>query len=151
MKNRIILTAMGLLAASGALAQAGKGAPSEKGWEFGAVLDTTATSRPLAMGSRDKGLQLGHSDLTAHGPLGAHLRAGVVASVATHEGKLEKGFEEVWIETTSLPAGLQLRAGRFPSQVGYLNTSTRMPMTLPTARCSTVRFSAVTGTTKGCG
>ena len=122
MKNRIILTAMGLLAASGALAQAGKGAPSEKGWEFGAVLDTTATSRPLAMGSRDKGLQLGHSDLTAHGPPGAHLAGGVVARVAPQGGKLEKGFGEVWLEPPSLPAGLQLRAGRFPSQVGYLNT-----------------------------
>jgi hypothetical protein len=39
----------------------------------------------------------------------------------THDGKLEKGIEEAWVETTRLPAGLQARAGRFASQIGYLN------------------------------
>lgn len=90
-------------------------------WRLGAVIDVTHSSRSLAVGGRDQGLQLGHSDLSAAGPLGRHLRAQVVATFATHEGKLEKGFEEVWLETTSLPAGLQLRAGRFPAQIGYLN------------------------------
>ena len=70
---------------------------------------------------RDQGLQLGHSDLTASGPLGRHLRGHVGAVFETHDGKLEKGFEEVFIETTSLPYGLQARAGRFASQIGYLN------------------------------
>lgn len=92
-----------------------------KDWEFGAVLDITHTTRPLAAGMRDQGLQLGHSDLTASGPLGPWLRGHVGAVFATHEGKLEKGFEEVYVETTALPAGLQLRAGRFASQIGYLN------------------------------
>lgn len=90
-------------------------------WQFGAVLDVTATSRALELGGRDRGLQLGHSDLTARGPLGESLRAQVTASLATHEGKLEKGIEELWLESTSLPAGLQVRAGRFASQIGYLN------------------------------
>jgi hypothetical protein len=96
-------------------------AQSAKGWDFGAVLDLAATSRPLALGARDKGLQLGHSDLTASGPLGSLLRAQVTATFETHDGKLEKGVEEAWLETTALPAGLQLRAGRFASQIGYLN------------------------------
>lgn len=94
---------------------------NSKGWEFGAVLDLTHTSRPLAAGMRDQGLQLGHSDLTASGPLGRHLRAHIGAVFETHEGKLEKSLEEAFIETTSLPSGLQLRVGRFASQVGYLN------------------------------
>lgn len=94
---------------------------NSKGWEFGAVLDLTHTSRPLAAGMRDQGLQLGHSDLTASGPLGRHLRAHIGAVFETHEGKLEKSLEEAFIETTSLPSGLQLRMGRFASQVGYLN------------------------------
>ena len=96
-------------------------AQSAGGWQFGAVLDITHTTRALEIGTRDRGLQLGHSDLTASGPLGSLARAQLTASVATHDGKLEKGIEEAWLETTRLPAGLQLRAGRFASQVGYLN------------------------------
>lgn len=92
------------------------------GWAFGAVLDVAATSRPLALGARDKGLQLGHSDLTATGPVGPHLRAHATAMFETHDGRLERAIEEAWVETTRLPAGLQLRAGRFASQVGYLNS-----------------------------
>lgn len=108
-------------------AQAGasstRSAPAVAGehWEFGAVLDLGYTSRALALGSRDKGLQLGHSDLNAGGPLGRHLRAQLSAALATHDGELERGLEEAWIETRTLPAGLQVRAGRFASQVGYLN------------------------------
>jgi hypothetical protein len=96
-------------------------AQTAKSWELGAVLDLGLTSRPLALGARDKGLQLGHSDLTASGPLGAHLRGHLGAVFETHEGKLEKGLEEAWLETTTLPWGLQLRGGRFASQIGYLN------------------------------
>ena len=90
-------------------------------WQFGAVLDATSTSRALELGTRDKGLQLGHSDLTASGPLGRHLQAQISAVVATHEGKLEKSFEEAWLETRTLPLGLSARIGRFASQIGYLN------------------------------
>jgi hypothetical protein len=110
------LVTLALFASTTVAAQA-----QSKGWEFGAVLDLTHTTRPLAAGMRDQGLQLGHSDLTASGPLGPWLRGHVGAMFATHEGKLEKGFEEVYVETTALPAGLQLRAGRFASQIGYLN------------------------------
>ncbi len=108
--------ALAILVAAG-LAQA----QSVAGWDFGAVIDVATTSRPLALGGRDQGLQLGHSDLTASGPLGSHLRGQLTASFATHEGEVERGFEEAWIETTTLPLGLQLRGGRFSSQIGYLN------------------------------
>lgn len=96
-------------------------AQSVRGWEFGAVLDVGMTSRALALGSRDQGLQLGHSDLTASGPVGSMFKARVGAMFETHEGKLEKGIEEAWLETIRLPAGLTVRAGRFASQIGYLN------------------------------
>ncbi len=107
-----------------AVAQGAPGARPASGagtWQFGAVLDVAYTTRALALGSRDQGLQLGHSDLTASGPLGPLFRAHVGAMFETHDGKLEKGIEEAWVETTRLPAGLQARAGRFASQIGYLN------------------------------
>jgi hypothetical protein len=114
MKTNLLCAAALLLSTTGF-------AQTNKAWEFGGVLDITHTTRPLALGMRDQGLQLGHSDLTASGPLGRHLRGHVGAVFETHDGKLEKGFEEVFIETTSLPYGLQARAGRFASQIGYLN------------------------------
>ena len=96
-------------------------AQSGSGWQWGAVLDATHSTHALAEGGRDRGLQLGHSDLMASGPLGPQLKARLAAVFATHGGVLEKSIEEAWLETTRLPAGLQLRAGRFASQIGYLN------------------------------
>jgi len=90
-------------------------------WQFGVVIDAGATSRALELGARDQGLQLGHSDLSASGPVGKFFNAKLTGVAETHEGKLETGLEEAWLETTSLPMGLQLRAGRFASQVGYQN------------------------------
>lgn len=109
------------LALALAAAAGGAAARSLGEWEFGAVLDLTQTSRALALGGRDQGLQLGHSDLTANGPVGTQLKAHLGAVLATHEGRLERGVEEAWLETTRLPGGLQVRAGRFASQIGYLN------------------------------
>ncbi|MGV3493255.1 MAG: hypothetical protein ACO1OY_05245 [Ramlibacter sp.] len=91
------------------------------GWQAGAVLDISATSRALALGKRPEGLGLGHSDLSASGPLGPLFQAQLTASLHSDEDRIEGGFEEAWLQTTRLPAGLQVRAGRFSSQVGYLN------------------------------
>lgn len=104
-----------------ALPPMARAATPGEAWQFGAVLDLAATSRPLALGARDQGLHLGHSDLTASGPLGRHLRAQVNAVAATEGGRVETGIEEAWVETRSLPLGLSARAGRFSSQIGQLN------------------------------
>jgi hypothetical protein len=111
-----------LLACSGAaLAQSGGPASPLTGWQGGAVLDVSVQSKALALGQRDKGLGLGHSDLSAWGPLGQHVEAQLTAAAHTHEKKFELELEEAWFQTRTLPAGLQLRAGRFPAQLGYLN------------------------------
>lgn len=90
-------------------------------WTWGAVLDASATSRQLGLPSRDQGLALGHSDLSAGGPLGQAFSAQVTAATHTDGGKLEAELEEAWVQTRTLPWGLQVRAGRFASQLGYLN------------------------------
>ena len=94
---------------------------SAGGWQAGAVLDVSASSRSLALGQRDQGLGLGHSDVSAGGPLGRHFEGRITAAAHTLDDKLEAELEEAWLQTRSLPAGLQLRAGRFSSQLGYLN------------------------------
>lgn len=90
-------------------------------WRIGGVLDLTHTSRSLAMGQREQGLQPGHSDISAAGPLGQALQARLTLAAHTHDGKIRLGLEEAYLQTRQLPAGFQLRAGRFASQIGYLN------------------------------
>jgi hypothetical protein len=97
------------------------GAAGNAGWQFGAVVDAAHLSNTLPLGLRDKGLGLGHSDLLARGTLGRHFSAEGIAAISTHEGHLEKGVEKLFIQTRTLPAGFQVRMGRFASQVGYLN------------------------------
>lgn len=115
-------TGLSLMLAAGLPAAARAQSPT---WQYGAVLDLSLASRPLALGARSRGPQLGHSDLSASGPITPWLRAQLTATVATHEHEgrreFERGIEEAWVETTRLPGGLQLRAGRFASQIGYLN------------------------------
>ncbi|MFN7727174.1 MAG: hypothetical protein ACK5QH_19125, partial [Rubrivivax sp.] len=119
MFSRTLATPVALLALWAAPAAVFAQATAD--WQFGAVVDVTQSSRALALGARDQGLQLGHSDLTASGPVGSWFKAHVGAMFETHEGQLERSLEEAWLETTRLPAGLQARAGRFASQIGYLN------------------------------
>lgn len=90
-------------------------------WDLGAVLDLGSASRGLALGGREQGLQLGHSELSAAGPLGPWLRGQATLVLATHEGRLEKEVEALWLETTRLPFGLTARGGRFAPQLGALN------------------------------
>lgn len=90
-------------------------------WQWGVVLDAAATSRAPALGQRQQGLALGHSDLSLNGPLGHWLDAQLTVAAHHHDDKLEAELEELWVQTRSLPAGFDLRAGRFASQLGYLN------------------------------
>ena len=52
-------------------------------------------------------------------------RMGLVdrATLAAHSdgNRIESELEEAWVETRSLPAGLQLRGGRMLAALGYLN------------------------------
>ena len=90
-------------------------------WQAGVVLDAASTSRGLEMGSRDKGLGLGHSDLFLRGVFNEHLSGEAILGFHTEDRRLENHLENAWVQTRSLPLGLQVRAGRFPSQIGYLN------------------------------
>nr|WP_043740780.1 hypothetical protein [Thioalkalivibrio nitratireducens] len=66
----------------------------------------------------DEGFNLGHSELAVEARMGDWL-----------EGALMLGFddknvevEEAYLRTLSLPAGLQLKGGKFLSDIGYINS-----------------------------
>jgi hypothetical protein len=110
-------TALGAVAIN-AHAQA---TPPADRWQAGVVLDGASTSRGLELGARDKGLGLGHSDLLVRGAFNEHFSGEAILGFHTEDKKLEKHIENAWVQTRSLPYGLQVRAGRFASQIGYLN------------------------------
>lgn len=91
------------------------------GWQMGAVLDAASTSNGLELGARDKGLALGHSDVLLRGALNEHLSAEAILGFHTEDKKLQNHVENAWLQTRSLPNGIQFRFGRFASQIGYLN------------------------------
>lgn len=91
------------------------------GWEVGAVVDVGAVSRGLELGLRDKGLGFGHSDLLVRGPVGSLFDAQASLAWHSHDGRVEGELHEAWLQTRGLPGGFQVRAGRFLSQIGYLN------------------------------
>ncbi|MFN3630104.1 MAG: hypothetical protein ACK4XK_08645 [Casimicrobiaceae bacterium] len=113
-RNRFSLLTAALLAAS-------TSATAQSDFEVGAVLDVGALSKALPLGARDKGLGLGHSDVTVSGSLGGLFDVRLTGAVHTHERKLEAHVEEASIATRALPFGLTVKAGRFASQLGYLN------------------------------
>ncbi|MGH1357184.1 MAG: hypothetical protein ACRBC3_00330 [Burkholderiaceae bacterium] len=91
------------------------------GLNVGLILDGTFSTRELALGARGKGFGLGHTEVSANTNIDDWFRGQVTAALGNHEGELEVELEEAYLETLALPAGLSIRAGRFLSQVGYLN------------------------------
>ncbi len=89
---RVIARALTLCAACAAHAVLAQ--TPTAGWQVGAAIDLSAASRALALGQRDQGLGLGHSDVTASGPLGQALEARITGVTHTFNQKLDTEIEE---------------------------------------------------------
>ncbi len=89
--------------------------------DYGLVLDGAYVSDDLALAHRERGFGLGHAELTVGGRIDDVFSGRLTAALHHHEGETEVEVEEAFIDALALPKGLQLRAGRFLSQVGYLN------------------------------
>jgi len=86
-----------------------------------AVIDGYYQSEHLDGGLREEGFNLGHNELVLSAPVDDNFYGKVTTIVASHEGEVELEIEEAFIQTTALPYGLGVRAGRFLSDIGYLN------------------------------
>ncbi|PHV13452.1 hypothetical protein CSQ89_00735 [Chitinimonas sp. BJB300] len=86
------------------------------------TLDGGFSSRDIVLGGRERGFALGHTELGASGNIDNRFRGQAAVALHRHEGKTELEVEEAYIETLGLPAGLQIRGGRFLAQIGYLNS-----------------------------
>ena len=78
---------------------------------------------PLAgeAGPGPQGLSLGESEISFAANIDEKFYGQVTLAVESEDGEDGVGLEEAYIETTALPDGFTLRAGRFLSNLGYLN------------------------------
>jgi len=79
---------------------------------------------PLAgeAGPGPKGLSLGESEIALSANIDEKFYGQLTLAIESEDGEDHIGVEEAYIDTTALPAGFSLRAGRFFSNIGYLNS-----------------------------
>jgi hypothetical protein len=90
-------------------------------------LDPAAFARsgfPLAgeAGPGERGFSLGESEVSFAANIDDKFYGQLTLAVESEDGEDHLGVEEAYIDTTSLPHGLSVRAGRFFSNIGYLNS-----------------------------
>ncbi|MEZ9197417.1 hypothetical protein [Shewanella sp. 10N.286.54.B9] len=86
-----------------------------------AVLDGYYQSTERPMSERVEGFGLGHTELAMSANIDDMFYGKLTAVVEMHDGETELGLEEAFIQTLAMPYGLSMRAGRFLSDIGYLN------------------------------
>jgi len=70
----------------------------------------------------EKGFQLGHNELILSGNIDDMFFSKLTAVITDHDSETEVELEEAYIETLGLGAGATIKAGRFFSDIGYLNS-----------------------------
>lgn len=86
------------------------------------ILDGFLKSENNALSGREKSFGLGHTELSLQSAVDDMFAGRLTTVLESHEGQTEVELEEAFLDTVSLPMGLSIRAGRFLSQVGYLNS-----------------------------
>lgn len=118
---RAALMQLGLLAPVIAGAQPAASPMNPSPIDWGLVLDGAHASEDLELAHRERGFGFGHAEFTAAGRIDDLFSGRLTAALHHHDGETEVELEEAFIDAPGLPGGLQVRAGRFLSQVGYLN------------------------------
>ena len=72
-------------------------------------------------GLGEKGLAVGHTELTMSTNVDDKFYGQMTVALAEHEGATEVELEEAFIQTLGLGNGMTVKAGRFFSEMGYLN------------------------------
>lgn len=74
-------------------------------------------------GERGKeGLGIDETELNFSANVDDKFRGSATVALHEHEGETEVEIEEAYVATTALPAGIEVKAGRFFSELGYLNS-----------------------------
>jgi len=70
----------------------------------------------------EQGVYLGHNELTLSSNIDDMFYAKFTSAITDHESSTEVELEEAFIETIGLDYGLNVKAGRFFSSIGYMNS-----------------------------
>jgi hypothetical protein len=73
-------------------------------------------------GRGGEGFVLGHNELVLSANIDDMYYGKMTTVIADHAGETEVELEEAWIETLGLGGGTAVKAGRFFSGIGYLNS-----------------------------
>ena len=73
------------------------------------------------IGTGNSGFALGEAEINLNAIIDANFFGNLTLAVESENGETEIGLEEAWVQTTGLPYGATLTAGRFFSEAGYLN------------------------------
>ncbi len=69
-----------------------------------------------------EGLGIDETELNFSASVDDKFRGSATVALHEHEGEIEVELEEAYVATTALPAGMEVKAGRFFSELGYLNS-----------------------------
>ncbi|TCK04774.1 hypothetical protein [Marinobacterium mangrovicola] len=116
MRIRVLKPALLTLAVASVSAQAADQYPN-----VSLTVDAYHKSDNTALGGRHEGWGLSHTELSVSQRFGNLFDGTITAVGEANEEETEFNFEEVYLQTLALPAGMTLRAGRFLSDIGYLN------------------------------
>lgn len=73
-------------------------------------------------GRTEEGFHLGHNELIISGNIDDLFFGKMTTVITDHESETEVELEEMFIETVGLENGFTVKAGRFFSDIGYLNS-----------------------------
>ncbi len=70
----------------------------------------------------EEGFGIGESEINFSASVDDKFRGSATVALVEEGGETEVEIEEVYVASTSLPYGLEVKAGRFFSELGYLNS-----------------------------
>ncbi|MBT8099570.1 MAG: hypothetical protein KJO82_07455, partial [Gammaproteobacteria bacterium] len=73
------------------------------------------------IGTGGSGFAVGEAEINLKANVDDKYFGNLTFALANEDGEVETELEEAWLQTTSLPAGWAVTAGRFFSEAGYLN------------------------------
>ncbi|MEZ8762603.1 hypothetical protein [Vibrio alginolyticus] len=89
--------------------------------QIGVVVDGYYQDGQRHNSEREEGFGLGHTELNFSSNIDDKFYGALTAVLESHGDDTELELEEAFIETLALPYGVNVRAGRFLSDFGYLN------------------------------
>ncbi|MFH4828129.1 hypothetical protein [Vibrio diabolicus] len=89
--------------------------------QIGVVVDGYYQDGQRHNSEREEGFGLGHTELNLSSNIDDKFHGALTAVLESHGDETELELEEAFIETLALPYGVNVRAGRFLSDFGYLN------------------------------